>query len=269
MGKLADTEITLKSMQSPAVIPARMAAIANALALKRVPAGAPMVEERTTFTVRIAHTEEDLWKAVHVRHAAYARHVPTLAERLKQPEAYDYDDASAVLLAESKLDGAPLGTMRVQTNRTGRLAIEQSVRLPEWLQDRRLAEATRLGISQGRTGRVVKMMLFKAFYHYCLAGHVDWMVIGAREPLDKQYAALLFENVFPGSGLVPLRHAGDIPHRILAFEIGTAEARWAEARHPLYDFFCCTFHPDIDVRDARRETRFPAPLAGAPGVLLA
>jgi hypothetical protein len=215
-------------------------------------AGAAIREEVTTFTVRIACTEADLWKAVHVRHAAYARHIPELAAQLRVPEPYDYDGTSAVLLAEAKLDGTPLGTMRIQTNDSRALAIEQSVSLPEWLRDCRLAEATRLGISQGRTGRIVKTMLFKAFFYYCLAGSVDWMVIGARSPLDRQYEALLFRDVVPGGGYVPLRHAGNIPHRIMAFEIGSAEVRWAEARHPLFDFFCRTFHPDIELHAAGR-----------------
>lgn len=244
-----------------------MGITANHLVQRKVAAGAPMVEERTTFSVRIASTEEDLWKAVHVRHTAYARHVPDLAALLKVPEPYDYDETSVVLLAEAKLDGAPLGTMRIQSNRSRKLAIEQSVELPEWLQDRSLAEATRLGISQGRTGRVVKMMMFKAFFHYCLTANIEWMVIGARPPLDRQYEALLFSDVIPGAGFIPLRHAGNIPHRILAFEIGSAEARWAEARHPLYDFFCRTFHPDIDVYDVRRDIRRMAPPTGVPGFL--
>lgn len=236
--------------------------VANHAMQSRISAGAPLAEEHATFSVRVASTEHDLWKAVHVRHAAYVRHLPELAARLCAPELHDYDETSVVLLAEAKLDAAPLGTMRIQTNRTHRLVIEQSLALPPWLQGLKLAEATRLGVSQGRTGRVVKMMLFKAFFHYCLSAGVEWMVIGARPPLDKQYDALLFRDVFPGGGVVPLRHAGNLPHRILAFEIDSAERRWAEAEHPLYDFFCRTFHPDIDVREARRDLRRSARAAG-------
>jgi len=205
--------------------------------------------ERLPFTVSIARSDEQLGKAVTMRHAAYARHVPALAELLRAPEPCDHDQGSVVLLAESKLDGSPLGTMRIQTNRYRRLAIEQSVELPEWLQDCRLAEATRLGVAEGRVGRVVKTMLFKAYFEYCREIEVDWMVIGARSPLDRQYQALLFEDVFPGRGFIPLRHAGNIPHRILAFEMETAEARWIAARHPLYHLFCDVRHPDVDVRD--------------------
>ena len=214
--------------------------------------------QRMPFTVRVAGTEVELEQAVHIRHAAYARHVPALAELLRAPEAGDRDADATVLLAESKLDGEPLGTMRIQTNRARPLAIEQSVALPAWLRHRRLAEATRLGITQQRVGRVVKIMLFKAFYQFCKRAGVDWMVIGARSPLDRQYESLLFQDVFPGRGFVPLAHAGNIPHRILGFEMATAEARWRAAQHPLYGLFCRTHHPDIRVRGAELQAA-PAP----------
>lgn len=201
------------------------------------------------FTIRITRDEEQLQKAVSVRRAAYARHIPTLAQLLVRPEACDRDPAAVVLLAESKLDGAPLGTVRIQTNRNGPLAIEQSVRLPEELREASLAEPTRLGIVEGRIGRVVKTMLFKALYQYCRDAEIDWIVIGARSPLDRQYEALLFEDVFPGRGFIPLRHASNIAHRVLSFRMDTAEARWTQAKHPLYGLFCHTEHPDIDLRD--------------------
>lgn len=209
----------------------------------------PMPEERLPFTIRVARSEEQLGKAVAIRHAAYARHVPALAELLKAPEASDREEGSVVLLAESKLDGSPLGTMRIQTNRCRKLALEQSVDLPRWLRDKSLAEVTRLGVSSDSTGRVVKTLLFKALFEYCEDAQIDWLVIGARSPLDRQYEALLFKDVFPGGGFIPLSHAGNMPHRILAFEIESAEARWVEANHPLYNLFRRTRHPDIQLHD--------------------
>jgi hypothetical protein len=208
-----------------------------------------MAEERLPFTVRVVRSEEALHKAVAIRQAAYARHVPAFAAKLSSPEPNDHDQGSVVLLAESRLDGSPLGTMRIQTNRFRDLAIAQSVELPAWLKNRSMAEATRLGVGLGRTGRVVKTVLFKALYLYCVEAGIEWMVIGARSPLDRQYEALLFQDLFPGQ-FIPLRHADNIPHRVLAFEVATAEERWAEANHPLYKFMVQTHHPDLDLGDA-------------------
>lgn len=210
---------------------------------------ARMAEERLPFSVRVVRSDDALQKAVTIRQAAYARHVPAFAAKLGSPEPNDHDQGSLVLLAESKLDGSPVGTMRIQTNRFRKLAVEQSVELPAWLKNRSLAEATRLGVGLGQTGRLVKTVLFKALYFYCVEAGIEWLVIGARSPLDRQYEALLFQDLFPGQ-FIPLRHFDNIPHRVLAFEVGTAEKRWAEANHPLYKFMVQTHHPDLDLGDA-------------------
>jgi len=199
------------------------------------------------FTVRIAKDEEDIDKAVQIRHAAYARHVPTLASKLTQPEQFDFEDGMFVLIAESKLDGAPIGSMRIQTNQYRPLLLEGSVELPLQYVGKSLAEATRLGITQERTGRLAKLIMFKAMFMWCAEHGVDWMVIAARSPLDRQYEALMFEDVFPGVGFQPMLHAGNIPHRVFSHEMAAGQRRWAEAKHPLYDMFFNTEHPDIDI----------------------
>ena len=210
---------------------------------------AGMQEERLPFTVRVVRSDDALLKAVSIRQAAYARHVPEFAAKLGAPEPNDYEPDCTVLLAESRMDGSPLGTMRIQTNRFNDLVITQSVDLPDWLEGRSMAEATRLGVAHGSAGRVVKMVLCKAFYLYSLAANIEWMVIAARPPLDRPYEAALFQDVYPGE-LVPLRHANNIPHRVLAFEVGTAAERWTAAKHPLAKFMLHTWHPDIDLSGA-------------------
>lgn len=218
-------------------------------AMNEVLPGLGMAEERLPFTIRVVRSDDALQKAVTIRQAAYARHVPEFAAKLGAPEPNDHDRGSVVLLAESKVDASPLGTMRIQTNRYRDLAIAQSVELPAWLKNKSMAEATRLGVALGQTGRVVKTTLFKSFFLYCREAGIEWMVIAARPPLDRQYEALMFEDLFPGQ-FIPMRHGNDIPHRVLAFEVGTAEERWAEANHPLFKFVFQTRHSDIDLSDA-------------------
>jgi hypothetical protein len=211
--------------------------------------------ERLPFTIRRVETEDSLRKAVQIRHAAYARHLPEFASTLATPEACDYEDDVIVLLAESKLDGSPIGTARIQTNLHNALHVEESIELPSWLQGRRLAEVTRLGIGEGRIGRIVKIALIKACFEYCEQKGIDYAVVTGRAPIDRQYEQLLFSDVFDDGAMVPLRHVGNIPHRVMAFEIATGEQRWQAARHPLLGFFRHTRHPDIDIAP---RTRAPA-----------
>ena len=125
---------------------------------------------------------------------AYARHLPTFAQTLGDPEPADAELGALVLLARSKLDGTPLGTLRIQTNRHRPLDLERSMNLPAHLAHARLAEATRLGLAQGEGGRLVKAALFKAFYLHCRQSGVEHMVITGRVPIDRQYQRLLFEG---------------------------------------------------------------------------
>ncbi len=223
-----------------------------------------MTEERLPFTVRLVRNVEDLNKAVHIRHSAYARHLPLFAEKLKSPEPADNEDGVVVLLAESKLDGSPLGTMRIQTNQFKPLCLEQSIVLPDWLKARRLAEATRLGVTNEKGGRLVTTVLFKAFYLYCHEIGTEWMVIAGRSPIDQQYARLLFEDVFPDIGYIPLLHAGNLPHRVMSSNVDTAEERWAAARHPLFNFAFRTHHPDIEIGSSRQPYVPPLAMSAFP-----
>ena len=210
----------------------------------------PVIEktvERLPFTIRRVDNEASLQKAVRIRHAAYDRHVPEFARSLLLPEACDYADDTVVLLAESKLDGSPLGTARIQTNLERPLHVEESVALPAWLQGARLAEVTRLGVDEGRIGRVVKIALIKACFEFCERNAIDYAVVTGRAPIDRQYEQLLFSDVFEDKAMIPLRHVGNIPHRVMAFEIATGEQRWTAARHPLLAYFRHTQHPDIDI----------------------
>lgn len=220
---------------------------------------AAMTEELLPFTVRLVRNEEDLDKAVNIRHSAYARHLPDFAETLKSAETADVENGVVVLLAESKLDGSPVGTMRIQTNQFKPLCLEQSVVLPRWLQDRPLAEATRLGVTNEKGGRLVTTMLFKAFFQYCQQAGIEWMVIAGRAPVDRTYDRLMFDDVFPGMGYIPLAHASNLPHRVMSFNVDTAEVRWAGAKHPLFDFVFRTHHPDLDIGD--RHQNYASPMA--------
>ncbi|VVE62430.1 hypothetical protein PCA31118_01009 [Pandoraea captiosa] len=224
--------------------PAALPAAARA-PVADLPQTTALREERLPFVITIASDESSLRDAVAMRQAAYGRHLPDLAATLSEPETSDREPGAIVLMARARLDGAVLGTMRIQTNRYQALHLEDSAPLPAWLDSAALAEATRLGVVAGPVGRVVKTALFKAFYQYCLLSGIDWMVITARPPLHRQYEALMFTDVFPGQDLIPMAHVGGIGHRVLALDVAQARTRWQSAGHPLFAYMCLTHHPDL------------------------
>jgi len=204
-----------------------------------------VVQEMLPFTVELAADTQALRAAVQIRQMAYARHLPDVAKTMVDAESWDFREGAVVLVAKSKLDGTPIGTMRIHTNEFAPLPLEQSYELPEKLTRLRLAEATRLGVEADSTGPVVKTALFKAYYLYCMANNIDFMVITARRPLDRMYERLLFDDVVAGAGYIPMAHVGGIAHRVMQFDVKGAEALWRANKHPLYSFVCDIMHPDI------------------------
>jgi hypothetical protein len=137
--------------------------------------------------------------------------------------------------------------MRIQISHPGPLMMEANVTLPRWLAAAPRAEVTRLAVSVGADPST-KLCLMKASYLFCLAQRVQWMVIGARnEALIRNYRRLGFIDVLGQDELVPLAHTGGVLHRILAFDVASAERTWSAARHPLYGFMVQTLHPDLEV----------------------
>ena len=219
----------------------RLVAKANVGSFKRT--------EYWPFTLRLASGAQDMAKVLEVRHSAYARHLPeALTSSLREPEVLDGAEGVALLLAESKLDGAPMGTMRIQTNQVLPLALEQSVQLPQWMQGLPLAEATRLAVSLEGTARLVKAALFKAYYLYCLQAGIRYMVITARAPLDRQYERMLFQDVYPHLGYMPLSHVFNLPHRVLYRDVQNVRQQGEELAHPMLDYMCNTHHPDLQLQ---------------------
>ena len=216
------------------------------------------------FTLQFAISEDDLLQACAVRAAAYDRHLPGMGERLGAPDDLDLAEGTVVLLARCKETGRGIGTARIQSSAFGPLMIERSVELPAHLQSQSRIEITRLAVEAGADSRV-RLALMKASWLYCVASFQRWIVIGARsEALIRGYRRLGFADVFGAGEMKPLAHAGNLPHRVLAFDAAGAERSWHAAQHPLYDFMVRTRHPDLQVFDGLATVPEHADVAAAP-----
>lgn len=199
------------------------------------------------FTVRIVRTEEHLSKAVSVRAKTYGRHHPEVAETLSNAEVADRAPFSLVLLAESKANETALGTLRIETNSRDRLPVESLLPEDGFFAGKTIAFVTRLGVSNHPESSLAKLALFKALHRYCLACQIDWIVVTARPPMDRQYNRLGFIDVYSDKRLVPINWSGNIPMRIMALETFSCERKWKEINHPLYKFMFLDYCPDIAI----------------------
>ena len=196
-------------------------------------------------TIRVARSDADLRKVLAVRAAAAGGAGAQAANAA--PDTWDLRPNATLLLAESRIDGAALGSLRILANERGRLAIEDRIDLPAALKAGSVAEASRLAVRPGRNATLVRLMLWKAFHRYCLAAQVDTMLIAVREPTAHQYEWLGFRD--PQTG--PLRFSPDghgaATHRLMTLGVFEAHERSLQGGHPLHDFFFVERHPEIDL----------------------
>lgn len=204
-----------------------------------------VISELLPFTVSLVQDAQALRAAVQIRQSAYARHLPDVAKSMDEAEDWDFGEGTVVLVARSKADGSPVGTMRLHTNEFAPLPLEQSFKLPDEFGGNRMVEATRFAVTAERTSQLVKTALFKACYLHSKAIGADRIVLTARSPLDRMYTRLLFTDVDESAGFVPMAHVAGIPHRVMHQYVPEIEATWKAARHPLIRFIMETEHPDI------------------------
>lgn len=202
------------------------------------------------FTIRLVRTDDQLARAVKVRTTSYSRRLPSLARVLRNAEPEDGEQGSIVLLAESKETGAPVGTLRIHTNIHCPTEFERELTLPKQFDGQSIAHVSRLGVVSGKSSTQVKFALFKALYRYCLARQIEWIMVTGIPPRDRDYVDLQFTTVFADDRMVKLPSSMGIPARLLAFNVRTAEQRWRETDHHLYDFMCNQIHEDIRIFDS-------------------
>jgi hypothetical protein len=198
------------------------------------------------FVLELVSSTQDLLDACSVRAQAYGHHLPDMGRKLGEPDELDFAPGVSVFVCRDKAEGRVMGTMRIRSNVFGPLMMEGSFSLPPWIDGARRAEITRLAVRVG-ADPLIRLSLWKASYLFCMANRLEWMVVGARnEALIRNYRRLGFVDVFGPDQLMPLAHTGGLPHRIMAFENTSAERRWSEMRHPLYQFVFETMHADLD-----------------------
>ncbi|WP_418317840.1 hypothetical protein [Piscinibacter sakaiensis] len=223
-----------------------------------------MARQTLDFNLTLARSGDDLRDVCLLRSESYGHHMPGLLDALRKPDAIDLDPETAIFLCRDKATGAAIGTARIQTTRAGSLLIEQCAPVPPKLQTQDRAEIARFSAKRG-ADPLVKLALWKASYLYCQAAQARWMVIGARsEALVRQYQRLGFDDIYEDRRMIPLTYAGGVPHRILAFDVVTAERTWLASGNALYAFIFETTHPDINLfRPAEFATQRAARLAPA------
>lgn len=221
------------------------------------------------FRITIARTQDQLDKAVALRATTFGRKSLELATVLGKPDEFDYADGTVVLIAECKATGDCLGTMRIASNLVETLSQERHPNFPADLSGRRIARAERLGVRPGKNATLAKLTLFKALHRYCLAVQIDWIIVLATPPRDRDYRLLGFSKIMADSVFESRLNPG-MYQSVLALNAHAAERQFHSVGHHLYSFMIGTWHPDIEIFSSvqsqwsRPRVRSPEAQAAAP-----
>jgi hypothetical protein len=200
-----------------------------------------------TVSVRLVRTSGQLVEIGRVRSRAYSKHVHNVHADDSGLDSQDQDSKTISIYCEDKTSKKTLGALRISIADDEFLPIQKAFLLPTEMLGTRIAEITRLAMPASPNSKFIKALLFKALFQYCVAMQVKWMIVGARSPLDLEYLSLNFTDLTKSAGYVPIQHAWGLPHKVLAFEVMTAERRWHSLEHPLYDFVFKETHKEIEV----------------------
>ena len=221
-----------------------------------------MPDESLSFRLRPVETHQDLLTACDVRAQAYGRKYPEYGHSMATPDDVDASPWTAVFLCEDKITGEAVGTMRVQSTTRGnsKLEIEKYIQPTPELELFGRAEITRLAAVHG-ADPFVRLGLWKAAYLYCMATQARWLMMAVRKPsLLRAYERMGATDIFDDRRTVRIGYGGNLPHRILALDIGACERRFREENNPLFHFMFGAVHQDISVipsvhRDAAKQIR--------------
>ena len=142
--------------------------------------------ELLTFIVRPANSDEDIAALCDLRAAAYARHdyLPGVADRLLEIDETDL--RSTLLVAESKADGAIVGTIRVNSSLRGTTPIPPQMPNVEFEGDS-FTYVDRFAAQQGPLADIVALALIKAQWFCAYHEGVDWILAAALPALARRY----------------------------------------------------------------------------------
>jgi len=207
------------------------------------------------FTVSLITTKEDVARVVAVRAAAFLRHNAPAAAALIDGEKDDERPDALLLGARSKLDGAFLGTIRLQPNLHTPMFLQSVITLQPPYSAARCIEFIRLGVANGTSGHLVSSALAKASYAISVALKMDYIFLCSRAPVDTMYRRYCFDDFLCGKKL-DLHFAPGVPHTVLCLPVAEAEERWRLRSPAVHRFFVETEHPDLQIDYQKVRDRF-------------
>jgi hypothetical protein len=202
------------------------------------------------FHVVLARQRATLSKSALVRHEAFQRHLHPFAIENEGPQFDNLDESAetVVFMAKCKMTGEPLGSARVTECNDIADHLSPDEEVPSEVRGRRALLFSRLAVSGGERGRLVRAALGKAVFLYSIAKQCQ--IVFVAPPRERLYYKDGFRNILPNGPLLPYRANSGVMSRILFIETWSYQNVLENSNTALHNFIFAKYHPDLLIFDS-------------------
>jgi hypothetical protein len=205
-------------------------------------------DSKLVYRVRLARTVNDIRRAISIRPEKYAKHDPSHLIELIGAEKEDVSPASIVIIAEDISDNSILGTFRLEGNFVSPILEEEIPGLAKFIPIGRLVSISRLVVVSPYSRAEIKFALFKAAVKLCQALQVNWIIVSALPPMDRQFGAVLpFRHLMPNGHTFHRPDNTSAEFCLMGLDIANAENLMSKQDPLLAKYFFYDFTPEIEV----------------------
>jgi hypothetical protein len=180
------------------------------------------------------------------RNRTYSRHLAPLplSDESRADPAIDF---AVVFSAEAKNSGESFGSIRLETNLKNRFYFEEEVTVSDLVERAPSVCASRLNVVPGPMGRLARAALCKTLYLYANAMQCQSIYAFVDASRARLYTSIGFGPALEKNPLLEISQHGGLKHYLFVANVLEFESRLKQISHPLHDFVCNTYHPDIRI----------------------
>jgi hypothetical protein len=159
-----------------------------------------MGKQALPFKIVLARQRDTLSKSAIVRHEAFLRHAhPFAVSGEANVDAVDEGADTVVFMAKCKATGEALGSARVTEYDDISDLLSSDEAIPEEFRKRGALLFSRLAVSPGLKGKLVRAAIGKAAFLYSIAKQASITFAFVAPPRERLYFRDGFQNMVPGA----------------------------------------------------------------------
>jgi hypothetical protein len=172
------------------------------------------------------------------RHSHPFKHTDGFKKTLKA-------DPGLIISAMLKTSGECLGSVKIETNFEEKFYFEDEVSTPDLAEGIGSICLSRLSVTEGQIGLIVRLALWKAVYLYAHARESQYVYGFVDTPRHRLYRSFGFQPAIDGNPDLILECHEHLPMKLVRSEVNSFQSTLQRTSQKVEEFFFQTRHPDI------------------------